>query len=256
MRDNEFLYLTGNDDKLRAEVLKNISLEGLGLIKNSVTDPIYKFCVTYKIDNVRDFINFYYSNRNNISKKYCLDYFDGIIDLINLIIFKDGLKCADYLDKKLKLLKNNDLFPIIPYVEGEVPTIGNARNLTLKRLGFNNEEIKKIFKVVVCEDKELKIIDAINSCIDDFDFEKMNSDDEIFINKLYALSEYYKKLLTNNLCNNDENSISNEDTNLLVVNLYNKICLLDSELKKYKFELENIISSQLNEDIKTLNKNK
>lgn len=177
----------------RNEILKSISIEKSGIIKNSMSDSIYKFCITNNLNTLYDFMTLYYVKRNNMDRRYNFSYFDGVIDLINLIFFKDELSNAKLLDRKIKIFKNESPKTLFAYVEGEIPTIGRAENNTLKRLGFNNNEAKVILRRVLNIGKETSIIHAIKSCIDNFNFKNMSVDDEMFITKLHVLYQYYEE---------------------------------------------------------------
>jgi len=177
----------------RSKILKSITIEKSGIIKNSMSDPIYKFCVSNNINNLDDFIKLYEVKRNNMDRRYCFSYFDGVIDLINLVFFKEELPKAKLLERKIKIFSCDSPKTLFSYVEGEVPTIGRAENVTLKRLGFNNNETKVILRRALNIGEETTIINAIKSCIDNFNFKNMTSDDEMFITKLHVLYQYYEE---------------------------------------------------------------
>ncbi len=188
-------------EKSRYEELKKISLEKSGIIKCDISDPIYKFCMLNKIDNLGDFIENYNKKRTTMDFRHNFYYFDGVIDLINLIWFGDKLVEDKNLSKKIKIFNNKQSITRYAYVsENAGAQIGCIKNKALRRLGFNNEETKSILGHVLYLNKEVTIITAIKSCIANFNFKKIDADDEMFITKLYILSQYYENCKDNIEC--------------------------------------------------------
>lgn len=179
-------------EKNRYEQLTKISIEKSGIIKCDISDPIYKFCMINRIDNLGDFVKVYNEKKNTMDRRHNFYYFDGVIDLINLVFFNDSLLEAKNLRKKIKIFNNKKAITHYAYVE-RTSINEHMENASLRRLGFNNEETKTILRHVLYLGKEVSIITAIKSCIRNFDFKKMDQGDEMFITKLYVLSEYYDK---------------------------------------------------------------
>lgn len=238
-------------EKTRSETLKNISIERSGIIKNSMSDPIYKFCVSNNINNLNDFVNMYHIKKDSMSQKYCISYFDGIIDLINLVFFKDNLSEVNLLNKKIKIFKLDEPKVVISYIEGERPTIGIAKNTSLRRLGFNNKESKEILRRVLCIGKEVTIIEAIKACMDNFNFKNMKNDDEMFITKLHVLYEYYIEYKETNKCND---SCYSEAENELykLKELYKKMSILQKQITRVSIDFENKVNKLSKSDEKVI----
>ena len=160
---------------LRYYLLKKIKLERIGIIKCNLGEPIYNFCVSNNIDNLGDFLELYKKERTNISKDYDLNYFDGFVDLINLVFFK--------LDLPQEVLLEDSIF----------------NDNSLRRLGFNDIETNELINHSIMFGENFKIISVFNMYLENYNFEKFNKEDEFLITKLYILSEYYdRKILLNN----------------------------------------------------------
>lgn len=239
-------------EKEKYNRLKNISIERCGIIKNSTSDPIYRFCLANNIDNLGDFILIYNKQRLDMHKGHNFSYFDGVIDLINLVFFKEELPAAYYLNSMVRLYKTGRQQILFVYVENEGITVGKSNNKTLKRLGFNNNEADKILSQVSHLGKEITIVEAIKSCIDNFDFKNMNSDDEMFITKLHILYQYYDD--RKNEIGYDKEIIykkAEKDLNKLL-NLYKKMCILKEEIIMTSTKFEDNISKLSNSDEKAI----
>jgi len=241
-------------EKERYEKLKKISIEKSGIIKNSMSDPIYRFCVTNKIDNLGDFILIYNKQRLEMHKGHNFSYFDGIVDYINLVFFKEELPEAYYLNNIIRIYKTERQKILFVYVENEEINIGKSDNKTLKRLGFNSNEANKILNQVRNFDNEITIIDAIKLCIDNFNFKNINSDDEMFITKLYVLYQYYEE--HKNEIGYDKVTLykkAEKDLNKLSI-LYKKMCILQKEIITASSNFEDNISklSNYDEEVKKL----
>lgn len=183
-------------EKSRYELLKDIKIEKSGIIKPHISDPVYKFCVINGIDNLGDFIEMYNVKRYQMDGRHNFYYFDGIIDFINLVFFDEKLPEGKNLCRKIKIFKCDKTFNNYKYayVENDAGCqIGRSENASLRRLGFNNNETKTILGHVLYLDKEVSVIVAIKSCLENFNFKNMTNDDEMFITKLHILNEYYEK---------------------------------------------------------------
>lgn len=217
-------------EKRKYDILKKISIENSGIILCNINDSVYKFCVLNNIDNLGDFIETYNKQRYMMDGRSNFYYFDGIVDLINLVFFDEKLSDANCLCKKIKIFKYDRPLGKQAYVERDSNFVeGRSKNAALRRLGFNNMEAKAILGHVLYLDKEVTIINAIKSCLNSIDFNNMNCEKEMFINKLYIISQYYDKY--------------NKDLDRLDSYEFYKACEDISELKKLYRKLFNIKKS-------------
>lgn len=169
-------------DKCKYEILKKINIEKSGIIKCNVNDLIYKFCLTNGIDNLGDFIEGYNKKQSCMNNRNNVYYFDGIVDLINLIFFNEKLIEEKILSRKMKGYKP-DAYNISKH----------PHYVSFSRLGFNNNEIKLLLESINNTDQEVTIISVIKTCLEKFNFKKMTQNGEIFVTKLYVLNNYYEK---------------------------------------------------------------
>lgn len=215
----------------RYNFLKSIKIDNSGIINENYWDSIYRFCLINKLDNLGDFINYYNEHRTEMDARYKFRYFDGIIDLINLIFFGDDLLEENLFNKK----------------------IINSDKKSLERLGFNKSEINKIIDSVLNNDEDVNIYIALKSCLDNFNFKNMSYEDEIFVNKLYSLVIYYKNNEKRIVENNIDLSLVKKEIEELKA-LYKRYNKTLSDICNKTSKIEKIIDSypQDNLNIKRL----
>lgn len=222
--------------KLKENILKKMGIKKFGLIKCDVSDPIYIFCVINDIDNLYDFIETYKKKRDSISALYDTKYFDGMIDLINLIMFDENIKGANHFKD------------VIEIKDGNVLEL-HKNNDCLARLGFNLDERIKLFNFVKENNSYTNNIMLIKSYLNSYEFKNMGDRDEILITKLYVLSEYYNK--NKEIINLAKGEL--EELKLLLKkykNIKEKICCLS---ESFEGKVDKLPSEQ--DDVKRLIKN-
>ena len=231
------------------DILKKISLQDSEIIRCHMSDPIYKFCITNGIDNLGDFIEEYNKQKFLMNSRHNFFYFDGIIDLLNLIFFEIKLPESKLLSKKISFYESKDNIKLFAYIkEDDKYNIGCSDNKSLKRLGFNSNEIKIILKYVLLNGKEMTVISAIKSYLDNLNFEKMSNIEEIFITKLHILSEFYNKYVDEiEVVDSYKFYQAQEDLNKLN-DLYLRIDVLNHEIEKISKEFLDKVSKFSQDD--------
>lgn len=214
------------------KILKNIPIDQSRLFKTHISDAIYKYCVINKLDNLGDFINHYQENKYSMNKSHNFYYFDGIIDLINLIYFGDGISNPKNLVKRIKIFKYKN--PSFSCANIKDDYYGNS----LRSLGFDKKETKSILNFVLCYKKEVSVITAIKLCIDCLREKEKNEEQVRFFYKLIVLNDYYennkKEIEELDSCTFDNAKKDLEE----LKSLYKKILLLKKEIVNKSKEFE------------------
>ena len=236
----------------RYNQLEKISIEDSGIIKCSMDDSVYKFCVLNKIYNLGDFVYVYKNKRLLMDGRYNINYFDGVIDLINFVFFDDKLPEARLLSNKIKIFRDDNNITHCAYTDKNF--MSSKKNASLRRLGFNNEESKALLSFVVYLDKEMSIITAIKLYLENLNFKKLDNFDEMFITKLQILNNYYdnNKKEIENVSSYDLYCV--EEKMKKLNDLYSKRKLIDQQIIEVLCEVEEKIDKlpQNEESVKKL----
>lgn len=215
--------------------LKKISIDDCFLINKQVNiDPVYAFCKKNNIKTVGDLI-ICYKNKlasSEITKKYNLYYFEGIIDLI----------CFYYLGYDIK---NNKVLDMFTYFSNYINSrsyygyvIKGDKN-SLRKLGLTNNESKALLNYVARVKEKVRVIDVIKNYLDDNKKISLSKEEQfVFLNKLKLLCNYYKS--------NDLNEEEIESYKLHKINeLFDKYEMLKKDKLKIEKEMLVILSDIL-----------
>ena len=219
-------------------VLFDVKLEECGLIKCNIIDPVYKFCLLNNIDNIGDFIKKYHEKRYDMDPRHNFNYFDGIVDLINLFFLNNKLVAQANLLKKIELIKMKNPYCNYARVKNEV------NNESLRRLGFTKNETSILLSHGFYLNKEVTIISIIKSYLNNNSKLKIHNKEEqlIFKKKLNILNEYYDVHIKGLKDKKNYSLDKITDKLFLLKDLYNKKSLIENKI----FEVNNEIQEELN----------
>lgn len=231
-------------------ILFDIKLEECGLIKCSISDPVYKFCLLNNINNVGDFIKRYHEKRFDMDRRHNFNYFDGIVDLIKLFYLNHKLIVGNNMVKKIELIKMKNPYCNYARVKNEY------YNESLRRLGFTQNETTVLLSHGFYLNKEVSIITIIKSYLNKNSSLKIHNKEEqsIFIKKLNMLNDYYDKNIKSieHKCDYSLDKVINKLLNLQ--DLYKKREILEKKILDVSTDLQNELSKlpQDDNDVKTL----
>lgn len=229
----------------------SILIEECNLINKSFKDPIYKFCKSFNIDTIGEFIKVFNDKlSNNELKHYGINYFKGMIELINLEYKNTNFISSDVFFIKITLKKSDNFCSFVCY-DGESVTYPN---IPLRKLGFTGYEVNALINYVYFIKKTINVIDLLMLFFNDFDKFKFSNDDErkIFHKKLELLINYYLNNKNILLKSNDESDIKFK----YLLDRYKKLYIRREKIDKDMKEILNILSTMgINTDeVKSLKK--
>lgn len=216
----------------------SVLIEDCNIINKSFKDPIYKFCKSFNIETIGEFIKVFNDKlSNNELKHYGINYFKGIIELINLEYNNANFISSDVFFIKITLKKCDGFGSFVCY-DGEPVS---SHNIPLRKLGFNGDEVKVLINYIYYINKPICVIDLLMFYFNDFDKFKFSNDyeNEIFHKKLELLVSYYLNNKNNIVNVNDESVIKFK----YLLDRYKKLYIRREKIDKDMKEILSVLST-------------
>lgn len=216
----------------------SILIEECNLINKSFKDPIYKFCKNFNIKTIGEFIRVFNDKlSNNELTHYGINYFKGMIELINLEYKNTNFISSDVFFIKITLKKSDNFSSFVCY-DGEPVS---SPNIPLRKLGFVGDEVNFLINYIYFIKKPISVIDLLMFCFNDFDNFKFSNDDErkIFHRKLELLINYYLNNKNTLVKTNDEDAIKYK----YLLDRYKKLYTRREKIDKDMKEILDILST-------------